>query len=115
MPGLFSCRPYGTWDTAGYLVNGYLSAMARMPFPGPWFLTSLGRVGLGVDGHHARGRGGRGLCTAPVPFKLCDPCISFGNAFSRSQKCQDDDFGIVLLAESQRLRSCEFTAHRGVD
>ena len=23
MPGLFSCRPYGTWNTAGYPVNGY--------------------------------------------------------------------------------------------
>ena len=24
MPGLFSCRPYGTWNTAGYPVNGYV-------------------------------------------------------------------------------------------
>ena len=24
MPGLFSCRPYGTWNTAAYPVNGYV-------------------------------------------------------------------------------------------
>ena len=81
--------------------------MTRMPLPGSGLLASLGRVGLGVDGHHARGRGRRGLLPVPPPFQ-------FGNALARSQKCPDDDFGIVL-AESQHLRSCEFTAHRGVD
>ena len=27
MPGLFSCRPYGTWNTAAYPVNGYRRLM----------------------------------------------------------------------------------------
>ena len=54
------------------------------------------------------------MCTAPIPFKLCDPCILFGYALARSQKCRDDDFGIVL-AESQRPRSAEFAAYRGIN
>ncbi len=40
--------------------------------------------------------------------------FQFGYALARSQKCQGDDFGIVL-AKSQPLRSAELTAHRGVD
>jgi len=40
--------------------------------------------------------------------------VLFDDALARSQKCQGDDFG-VILAESQRLRSTEFTAYRRVD
>ena len=29
MPGLFSCRCYGTWNTAGYPVNGYRKRSER--------------------------------------------------------------------------------------
>ena len=93
--------------SAGINPLGSLSSMAGMTFPGTGLLTPLGYIRLRINRHHARRRRRRWLLPVPPSFQL-------GNALARSQKCQDDDFGIVL-AESQRLRFADLTAHRSVD
>ena len=98
----------------GTMIRSPGSVFARNAAAAPRLLTPFGCIGLGIERHHARRRGRRWMYTASVPFKLCDPCILFGNAFGCGQKCQNNDFGIVL-AESQRPRPAEFTAYRRVD
>ena len=62
---------------------------------------------VSVEGHHSRRCGLRWLLPVLLPFK-------FGYALASRQKCQGDHFGIVR-AESQRLRSTEFAAHRSIN
>ncbi len=100
--------------TAGIDPLGSLTPVAQMAPLGAGLLAPLGCVRLGVDGHHTRRRGRRWNRSVGLRLQSGDEYVLLGNAFARSQKCQDDDFGIVL-AESQRLRSAECAAYRGVD
>ncbi len=54
------------------------------------------------------------MVTAPVPFKLCDPCILFGNAFADGEQGEGENFG-VFMGQPPGLRFGECAAQRSLD
>jgi len=68
--------------------DGTFAPHAGVGRSGTGLLASLGSVGLGVDGHHARGRGRRGLCPFALPLQVDNARVLFGDALARSQENQ---------------------------
>ncbi len=94
--------------------RGLLPPNALLPFPGTRLLAPFGRVGLGVDRHHARGRRWRWPHGRRLRFPWGQARRRLGDAPSRGQQSEGDELGISL-AQAWRLRFIQLTPHARVD
>jgi hypothetical protein len=86
---------------------GRLAPMARVTFLGTWLLASPGRIGLGVNGHHAR------RCRWGGWLRLGRP-LQLGDALAGREQGKCENFG-VLIGQPSGLCFGERAAYHRLD
>ena len=106
-----------TLQTMGFLLVDPLGRPApttRMPFASPRLLTPPGRVGLGVDRPHARGRRRRWRLCSGLPLQPRDHCLLLGDALAGGQQREHDGFA-ALPAQPSSLCFGKRASQRSLD